>query len=73
MHDTLGDNRLARVSVGMVFGATAALLIGMVVVLMAPDGDFADLAAAAVSRAVLVPLGAAIGAVLGYRSSQNHW
>lgn len=73
MHDTLGDHRPARVSVGLVFGATAALLIGMLAVLMVPDGGFADLAAAAATRAVLVPLGAMIGAAIGYRTSQHRW
>lgn len=61
MHHTTDENRLTRVSVGTVFGATAALLVGMLIVMAVPDGPAGD----ATTKAV--PLGAAIGALLGYR------
>jgi hypothetical protein len=64
MHYTPGGNRTTRVSVGAVFGATAALFVGILAAMTASAGEFTDLAA----RAVLVPLGAVIGAVLGYRT-----
>ncbi|MGD2064705.1 MAG: hypothetical protein PVF51_14150 [Nitrospirota bacterium] len=66
MNDTIGDGRPARIAVGSVFGATAALLAGLVAVMVAPDNGFADLATAAVTRAVLVPSGAVVGALVGY-------
>jgi hypothetical protein len=72
INDTLGGNRVARVSVGAVFGATAALMLGVLVVLVAPSNDIADLAATAATRAVL-PLGAVVGALLGHRSRQHRW
>jgi hypothetical protein len=62
MHQTPGENRLARVSVGTVFGATAALLVGILAAMAGPAGD-------AVTKAV--PLGAAIGAVFGYRNTRG--
>jgi hypothetical protein len=66
MHYTPGETRLARVSVGAVFGAAAALLLGMLIVMTIPDGELADLVATAATR--VVPLGMVVGAVLGYRT-----
>lgn len=51
---------------GAVGGAAAALALGLLAVELAPENGFADLAAAAVTRVFLVPLGAAGGAVVGY-------
>jgi hypothetical protein len=59
---------LARTVIGAVAGAALAMLIGLLAVAMAPDNGFADLAAAAVTRVVLVPAGGVIGGIVAYRT-----
>ncbi len=71
MYYTPRANRLARVSVGVVFGATAALFVGMLAVLTMPAGRMAELVADPATRGVLVPLGAVVGALLGYRTRRG--
>lgn len=61
----------AHVSVGRMFafaviGGLAALIVGLAAVAFAPDDGFADLAAAAVTRVFLVPLGMLAGAVTAW-------
>lgn len=57
---------LSRVLAFAVLGGLIALLIGLAAVALAPDNGFADLAAAAVTRVFLVPLGVLGGAVAGW-------
>lgn len=61
-------NRRHTISVvaGAVSGAAAALALGLLAIELAPANGFADLAAAAVTRVFLVPLGVVSGAVVGY-------
>jgi hypothetical protein len=61
---------IAHAVAGAVIGAGAALIVGLVMVVLAPNNGFADLAAAAVTRVVLIPLGAVVGGVAGYRSGR---
>lgn len=56
-----------RILVSALVGALAALAIGLVWIRLAPDNGFADLAAASLTRLVLVPLGAIVGALVGRR------
>ena len=53
-----------RLAAGAVCGGMAGLIIGEVWIVLAPDNGFADLAAAAVTRVVLVPLGVVFGAAV---------
>lgn len=71
MNDMFGDSRGARIAVGAVFGAAAALLAGLLMVLMARDHGSADLATATSTRAALLPSGAVIGALLGHHSTRQ--
>lgn len=57
---------LSRVLAFAVLGGLIALLIGLAAVALAPNNGFADLAAAAVTRVFLVPLGVLGGAVAGW-------
>ncbi len=52
---------------GGLAGAAAALAIGLTAVALAPDNGFADLAAAAATRLMLVPLGVVFGVFLALR------
>jgi hypothetical protein len=61
---------VARSGAGAVLGAAAALIVGLIAVSLAPDNGFADLAAAAVTRVVLIPFGAVVGGITGYRSGR---
>lgn len=62
------NRRIAiSVVVGAVAGAAVAVALGVLTVELAPENGFADLAAAAVTRVFLVPVGAIGGAVAGYR------
>ncbi len=57
---------LARVLAFAVLGGLVALVLGMAAIALAPDNGFGDLAAAAVTRVVLVPLGIVSGAAVGW-------
>lgn len=56
-----------RILVAAIIGALIGLALGLVWVRLSPDNGFADLAAASITRLVLVPLGAIVGALVGRR------
>lgn len=58
---------ILRVLVGAVIGAAVGLAVGLVWIRLAPDNGFADLAAASITRLVLLPLGAIVGALVARR------
>jgi hypothetical protein len=58
---------VGRSGAGAVLGASIALIVGLFAVALAPDNGFADLAAAALTKVVLVPFGAVVGGIAGYR------
>lgn len=62
---------LSRVLAFAVLGGLIALVIGLAAVALAPDNGFADLAAAAVTRVLLVPLGVLGGAVAGWLTGRR--
>lgn len=62
----MSRRHLTSVVAGAVAGAVATFALGLLAVELAPENGFADLAAAAVTRVFLVPLGAVGGAVVGY-------
>lgn len=62
---------VGRVLAFAIIGGLAALLVGLSFVALAPDNGFADLAAAAVTRVFLVPLGIVAGAVAGWLSGRR--
>lgn len=68
MNDSPFLSRVRWGLVGAIAGVVIALLIGLGAVGLAPDNGVADLAAAAVTKLMLVPLGAVFGAYLAYRS-----
>lgn len=57
---------LSRVLAFAVLGGLIALVFGLAAVALAPDNGFADLAAAALTRVFLVPLGILVGALAGW-------
>lgn len=59
--------RITRGVGGAITGAAVALTVGLSAVALAPDNGFADLAAAAATRLMLVPLGLVFGAFLALR------
>lgn len=62
---------LSRVLSFAVLGGLIAIVLGLVAVAFAPDNGFADLAAAAVTRVFLVPLGVLAGAVSGWLTGRR--
>jgi uncharacterized membrane-anchored protein len=64
---TIQSRNLARVVIAALIGGLLALAIGLLAVQLAPENGFADLAAAALTRVFLVPLGIVAGGVIGYR------
>ena len=64
-------SRAARVLAYAVIGGLIALAVGLAAVVLAPEDGFGDLAAAAVTRVVLVPAGILIGGVFGWTSSRR--
>ena len=56
-----------RILIAAIIGGLAALALGLLWVRLAPDNGFADLAAASITRLVLVPLGAIVGGLMGRR------
>lgn len=62
---------LSRVAAFAVIGGLTALILGLSAVVLAPDNGFADLAAAAVTRVFLVPLGILAGAVAGWLTGRR--
>lgn len=52
-----------RLAMGAVGGGAVAMIIGAIWMALASDNGFADLAAAAVTRVVLIPLGMLLGIV----------
>lgn len=62
---------LGRVLAFAVLGGLIALVLGLAAVALAPDNGFADLAAAAVTRVFLVPLGILAGAVAGWLTGRR--
>ena len=63
--------QLSRVLASAVLGGLIALVLGLAAVALAPDNGFADLAAAAVTRVFLVPLGILAGAVTGWLTGRR--
>jgi len=63
--------RGGRTVVGGLVGLAAALGAGGLWIALAPENGFADLAAAAVTRVVLVPAGLLVGALVGNRTSRR--
>ncbi len=59
--------QITRCVGGGIAGAVIALAFGLTAVALAPDNGFADLAAAAVTRLMLVPLGVVFGSFLALR------
>lgn len=57
--------------VGALAGVVIALAVGLTAVVLAPENGFADLAAATVTRVLLVPAGAIVGGVAGYVRSRD--
>ncbi len=68
MNDSPLLNKVRWGIAGGILGVVAALVIGLGAVGLAPDNGVADLAAAAVTKLMLIPLGAVFGAYLAYRS-----
>ena len=62
---------MSRVLAFAVMGGLVALALGMAAVALAPDNGFADLAAAAVTRVVLVPFGILVGALAGWWTGRH--
>ena len=61
----------ARVLAFAVLGGIVALSVGLIAVALAPDNGFGDLAAAAVTRVILVPLGVLVGALTGWLTGRR--
>ena len=61
----------ARTLAFAVLGGILALMLGLAAVALAPDNGFGDLAAAAVTRVVLVPLGVLVGASVGWMTGRR--
>lgn len=55
-----------RVLVFAVLGGLVGLGIGLVAIALAPENGFGDLAAAAVTRVFLIPVGLVAGGVVGW-------
>ena len=62
---------VSRVLAFAVLGGLAALALGVAAVALAPENGFADLAAAAVTRVFLVPLGIVLGALTGWWTGRH--
>lgn len=62
---------LARVLAFAVLGGLVALVLGMAAIALAPNNGFADLAAAAVTRVILVPIGILSGAAAGWLTGRE--
>lgn len=62
---------IARLLAFAVIGGLIALGLGLTAVALAPDNGFGDLAAAAVTRVILVPLGIIGGAVAGWMTGRK--
>lgn len=62
---------IGRILSCAVIGGLGALILGLAAVALAPENGFADLAAAAVTRAFLVPLGIGIGALVGWMTGRS--
>ena len=60
-----------RVLAFAVLGGLLALALGMAAVVLAPENGFADLAAAAITRVFLVPLGIIVGAFAGWWTGRD--
>ena len=60
-----------RLLASAALGGLLALALGMAAVILAPENGFADLAAAAVTRVFLVPLGIIIGAFTGWWTGRD--
>lgn len=62
---------LARMLAFAVVGGLIALGLGLAAVALAPDSGFGDLAAATVTRLVLIPAGIIGGAVAGWLTGRE--
>lgn len=62
---------VARMLAFGVVGGLVALGLGLTAVALAPDNGFGDLAAAAVTRVILVPVGILGGAVVGWLTGRG--
>ena len=62
---------LAAALTGAVLGALVALSLGLAAVALAPENGFADLAAAAVTRVILVPAGLVVGGAVGLGTARR--
>ena len=60
-----------QLAAGAVGGGAVALIVGAVWVVLAPDDGFADLAAAAVTAVVLIPVGTILGVVFAGMSRRR--
>lgn len=60
-------NDVMRTLLGALIGAILGLALGLAAVQLAPENGFADLAAAALTRILLIPIGVIAGGVIGYR------
>lgn len=59
--------RILGILVGAISGAGFALLVGLLWIALSPDNGFGDLAAAAMTKVVLIPAGALVGGAVGFR------
>lgn len=64
-------SRLVRTISGAGLGAVGALGVGGAMIALAPENGMADLAAAAVTRVFLLPIGVLVGAILGRSSTRR--
>lgn len=62
---------ISRIVVSSLAGALLGLLVGLIAMALAPDDGLGDLAAATVTKVLLVPAGLMVGAASGWWSRRK--